>query len=180
MADGHELSVLSGTWLRGRIERTGASFRAFPADADIDLRDIHSIAPELTQIPPGFEWLRVAMQRFFIDRIAAQCQGLQQALQEFPADIIVGDDMLFGILPLLLEPRNERPSVVLCGTSFLHWCRSDGAPHFLGLPPARSPWEREQYAAIAEEYERVTNGPAVQSLNQVLRGLGGAGAADPV
>jgi MGT family glycosyltransferase len=172
MAEGHELTVLSGTWLRDRVERSGAKFRAFPATADFDGRDILAVAPELAEIPPGFEWLRVAVQRFFIDRIAGQHAGLQQVLRDFPADVILADDMIFGVLPMLLGPRCERPPIVLCGTSILHWCRNDGAPHFLGLPPATSPAELEQYATIAEEYERVTNGPAVESLNRVLRELG--------
>jgi MGT family glycosyltransferase len=172
MAEGHELTVLSGTWLRDRIERSGAKFRAFPATADIDLRDILVVAPELGGIPPGFEWMRVGLQRVFIDRIAAQHAGLQRVLCDFPADVIVGDDMIFGVLPMLLGPRSERPPIVLCGTSILHWCRNDGAPHFLGLLPATSPAELEQYAAIAAEYERLTNGPAVASLNRVLNELG--------
>jgi hypothetical protein len=172
MAEGHEITVLSGTWLRDRIERSGAKFQAFPAAADVDLRDILVVAPELGEIPPGFEWLRVALQRFFIDRIAAQHAGLQRVLCDFPADVIVGDDMIFGVLPMLLGPRSERPPIVLCGTSILHWCRNDGAPHFLGLPPATSPAELEQYAAIAAEYERLTNGPAVASLDRVLHELG--------
>jgi UDP-glucoronosyl and UDP-glucosyl transferase len=36
----------------------------------------------------------------------------------------------------------------------------------------RSPAELERYAAIAEEYERLTNGPAVERLNRVLHKLG--------
>jgi hypothetical protein len=163
---------LSGAWLRDRIERCGAKFLPLPAAADLDHRDILAVAPELAQIAPGFEWLRVAMQRFFVDPVADQHVGLQLALRDFPADVIIGDDMLFGVLPMLLGPRSERPPIVLCGTSILHWCRSDGAPHFLGLPPATSPTELERYAAIADEYERLTNGPAVESLNHVLHGLG--------
>jgi MGT family glycosyltransferase len=176
MAEGHELVVLSGSWLRDRIERTGAQFRPLLACADLDLRDILTVAPELADIPPGLEWLRVAMERIFIDRIAAQHASLQQALQDFPADVILGDDMFFGVLPMLLGPRSERPPIVLCGTSILHWCREDGAPHFLGLPPATSPAELERYAAIAEEYEQLTNRPAVERLNRVLHELG----VDPV
>jgi MGT family glycosyltransferase len=172
MAEGHELVVLSGSWLRDRIGRTGAQFQALPALADLDLRDILAVAPELAEIPPGFEWLRVAMERIFIDRIAAQHAGLQQALQDFSADVILGDDMIFGVLPMLLGPRSERPPIVLCGTSILHWCREDGAPHFLGLPPATSPAELERYAVIAEEYEQLTNRPAVERLNRVLHELG--------
>lgn len=159
MAEGHELVVLSGSWLRDRIERAGAQFRALPGNADADFRNVASFAPELTEVPPGYEWLRIAVERFFIDLLPAQNMGLRQVLKDFPADVILGDDMFFGVLPMLLGPRSERPAIALCGTSILHWCREDGAPHFLGLPPATSPAELERYAAIAEEYERLTNGP---------------------
>jgi MGT family glycosyltransferase len=172
MAAGHEVVVLSGSWLRDRIERSGAEFRALPAPADLDLRDILAVAPELGEIPPGYEWMRVAMERFFVDRVAAQHVGLQQALCDFPVDAVLGDDMYFGVLPMLLGPRSKRPPIALCGTSVLHWCRDDGAPHFLGLPPATSIAELERYAVIAEEFEQRTNGPAVARLNRILHELG--------
>ncbi len=168
IAEGHELVVLSGSWLQDRIERAGAQFRALPGRANADLRNIATFAPELAELPPGYEWLRVAMERIFVDMLPAQHIGLQQALQDFPADVILADDMFFGVLPMLLGPRPERPAIALCGTSILHWRREDGAPHFLGLPPATSPAELERYAAIADEYERLTNGPAVERLNRVL------------
>ena len=172
MAEGHDLRILSGTWLRDRIERSGATFSAFPGKADFDLRNIHAVAPELATIPPGFEWLRAAGQRFFVDTVAAQHAGVEEVLSEFPADVIIADNTMFGMLPTLLRPRSERLPVVVCGTSFLHWLRKDGAPHFLGLPPATTPMELEKYAALADEYERVTNGPWTQSINQVLHKLG--------
>src|SRR6201999_4670881 len=75
-------------------------------------------------------------------------------------------------LPLLLGSRAKRPPVILCGTSILHWCRDDGAPHFLGLPPATAPAEREKYASIAKEYDRVAYQPVARRLNRVLKGLG--------
>ncbi len=172
MAEGHELVVLSGSWLQDRIERAGAQFRALPGRADADLRNLATFAPELARLPPGYGWLRVAMERIFVDMIPDQHMGLQQVLQDFPADVILGDDMFFGVLPMLLGPPLERPPIALCGTSFLHWLREDGAPHFLGLPPARSLAELDRYAAIAEKYERLTNGPAVERLNRVLHELG--------
>jgi MGT family glycosyltransferase len=171
MADGHELVVLSGSWLRNRIERAGAQFRALPGCADFDFRNIATLAPELAELPPGCEWLRIAVGRLFIDPIPDQHMGLQQVLQDFPADVVLGDDMFFGVLPMLLGRRSERPAVALCGTSFLHWCRDDGAPHFLGLPPATSRTELERYAAIADEFERLTNGPSVEHLNRQLHEL---------
>jgi hypothetical protein len=54
-----------------------------PATADLDFREL-AVAPELAEISAGFEWLRVAVQRLFIDRIADQRAGLQRALLDFP------------------------------------------------------------------------------------------------
>jgi hypothetical protein len=74
--------------------------------------------------------------------------------------------------PLLLGSRSEHPAILLCDTSLLYWCRDDGAPHFLDQAPATSLAEQERYAAIAEEYERLTEGSAIERLNRVLRDLG--------
>jgi len=172
IAEGHEVAFLSGSALRSPIERIGARFYAFPAGADFDLRDFATVAPELKTIPPGPEWFRVAMERVFVDAIPAQHKGMQQALQEFPADIIIGDDMLFGLLPMLLGPRSKRPPIALCGTSFLHWRRDDGAPHFFGLPPATTQAERDEYAAIYREHDRLIYQPVSERLNRLLQTLG--------
>jgi UDP:flavonoid glycosyltransferase YjiC (YdhE family) len=102
----------------------------------------------------------------------AQQAGLQQAVRDFQPDVVVGDDMIFGLLPMLLGPRASRPPVVLCGTSILHSTRDDGAPHFLGLPPARTQAKRDEYAAIAREYDRVLNEPVARRLNGILARFG--------
>src|SRR6516225_3894515 len=152
LAEGHDVAFLTGSAFRDRIESGGARFFTLPAGADFDLREILSVVPELKTIPPGLQWLRVACERIFADAIPAQHEGLLQSLQEFSADVIVGDDMYFGVLPMLLGLRAERPPIVLCGTSFLHWARQDGAPNFLGLPPATTAEQRAKFAAISLEY----------------------------
>ncbi|SHK51223.1 UDP:flavonoid glycosyltransferase YjiC, YdhE family [Bradyrhizobium lablabi] len=172
MVDGHEIAFLSGSVLRDRIEEIGAKFYALPAGADFDLRDFASVAPELKTVPPGLDWLRVAMERVFVDPIPAQHKGLQQAIRDFTAEIVIGDDMLFGVLPMLLGPRAKRPPIVLCGTSFLHWHREDGAPHFVGLPPATTKQQRDDYAAMYCEHDRLVYQPVADRLNRSLATLG--------
>jgi MGT family glycosyltransferase len=169
IAEGHEVAFLSGSALRSRIEDIGAKFHALPEGADIDLRDFASVAPELKSMQPGPDWLRVAMERIFVDTVPAQHKGLQQALKEFPADVIIGDDMIFGVLPKLLGPVSKRPPIVLCGTSILHWQREDGAPHFVGLPPAITKEQRDHYAAIYREHDRVIYRPVADRLNRILK-----------
>ena len=175
IAEGHEVAFLSGSALRGRIEDIGATFHALPEGADFDLRDFDSVAPELKSIPPGLDWLRVAMERVFVDTVPAQHKGLQQVLRDFPADVVIGDDMIFGALPMLLGPHSKRPPVMLCGTSFLHWHREDGAPHFVGLPPATTKKQRDDYAAIYREHDRLIYQPVADRLNRILMTIGVGG-----
>lgn len=172
IADGHEIAFMTGTAFRSRVEASGVKFIPLPEGVDFDPNDVFSRFPELKTIPPGLEWFRVACERLFVDSIADQHQGLLQSLRHFPADIIVADDMLFGVLPMLLGPRAQRPPIVLCGTSFLHWAREDGAPNFLGLPPATSEAERVQYAAKAREYDAAVDEPVSLRLNRALKSLG--------
>jgi MGT family glycosyltransferase len=172
LAEGHEINFLTGSVFRDRIESIGAKFVSLQGAADIDGRNILSVVPELKDIPPGLEWFRVAIERLFVDRIPAQHQSLLQAVQEFQADVIVGDDMFFGVLPMLLGSQSKRPPIVLCGTSFLHLAREDGAPNFLGLPPATTEEQRCQYADIAREYDEAVDQPSLLCLNKVLNALG--------
>ena len=172
IAEGHEVVGLTGSALRERIEGIGAQFQPLPAGADFDLRDILSVVPELKDIAPGLEWLRVAIERLFVDTVPVQHKGLQQVLRDFPAEIVIGDDMFFGVLPMLLGPRSKRPPIVLCGISILHWRREDGAPHFLGLPPATTQAQLNEYAAISQEHDRVVNQPLAHRLNRSLKDLG--------
>jgi UDP:flavonoid glycosyltransferase YjiC (YdhE family) len=172
IAEGHEVVGLTGSALRERIEGIGAQFQPLPAGADLDLRDILSVVPELKDIAPGLEWLRVAIERLFVDTVPVQHKGLQQVLRDFPAEIVIGDDMFFGVLPMLLGPRSKRPPIVLCGISILHWRREDGAPHFLGLPPATTQAQLNEYAAISQEHDRVVNQPLARRLNRSLKDLG--------
>jgi hypothetical protein len=72
IAECHEIVGLSGKALRERIEGIGAEFRPLPAGADFDLGDSVSVVSELKHILPGPEWLRVAIERLFVDTIPAQ------------------------------------------------------------------------------------------------------------
>jgi MGT family glycosyltransferase len=172
IAGGHEVVFLSGSVLRDRIEAIGAGFHALPAGADFDLRDIVSVLPELKSMPHGPERRRLSLNRIFVDPIPAQHRGLQQVLQNFPADVVIGDDTMFGLLPMLLGPRSKRPPIIMCGTSFLHCRRDDGAPHFVGLPPATTQAQRKEYAAAYRQEDRLIWQPTADRLNKVLAEVG--------
>ncbi|WP_343208714.1 nucleotide disphospho-sugar-binding domain-containing protein [Bradyrhizobium sp. Ai1a-2] len=147
-------------------------FISLPASADFDLRELLSVAPELKDIPAGPEWLRVCVRRVFIDPMAAQHQGLLQAIRESPVDMVLCDDTFLGALPMLLGAGSKRPSIVVCGTTFLRLPREDGAPNFLGLPPATTEEQRQQYAAMARQVDEAVNQPNLLCVNETLNTLG--------
>ena len=96
IADGHNVVCLSGSALRDRIESAGAGFRALPPAADFDLNDPFATAPELKVIPPGLEWLRVALERRFIERIVPQHENISAAV---PMIAISDSDQAIAFLP---------------------------------------------------------------------------------
>src|ERR1700737_3448583 len=57
--------------------------------------------------------MRGAFERVFADPVPAQHKGLQQVLRDFPADVIIADDTMLGVLPMLFGPRAKRPAIVL-------------------------------------------------------------------
>jgi len=133
ISDGHEVLGVSSSFLRQRVEDIGAKFRSFLPEADIDTRKLAELIPELKVTPPGPELLRLALRRGFSESMLPQYESIKQALREFPADIIIGDHLILGVLPLLLGPRSERPPIVLLGTTYLISRRDDGAPSDAGF-----------------------------------------------
>lgn len=172
VADGHEVVGMSASSMRDRIEAVGATFYPFPAKADFDLRAIEVVFPELKTMPPGAEMTLFLMKRAFFDSITAQHEGLQTLLREFRADVVIGDNFFYGVLPMLLGPRASRPAVIICGTMFLHMKRDDGAPNFAGILPAVTKADLDSNAAIFLQHEEAVAGPALKHLNSILSSVG--------
>jgi UDP:flavonoid glycosyltransferase YjiC (YdhE family) len=170
--EGHEVVGLSANVMRKRIESVGAMFRALPPGADLDFTDVDATLPELKLIPPGPDNMRFAFERGIIDPLPAQYEGIRQVLEDFPADVILADNLFLGILPMLLRPKAKRPPIALVGTSFLHWRRDDGAPHFAGLPPASNDAQRQNYVTMAQEIAPLFTDPVARYLNDCLARIG--------
>ena len=93
------------------------------------------MVPELKNISPGLEWLRVAIERLFVDTIPAQHKGLEQVLRDFAADVIIGDDMFFGMMPQLLGPCLKRPPLFFVVHRFCTVAAKTGRRFFLACHP---------------------------------------------
>jgi hypothetical protein len=163
---------VSSSFLRNRIEDIGATFRSFLPEADLDTRNVGELYPEFKAAPPGPELLRLILQRAFVDSMLPQYESIKKTMREFPADVIIGDHLMLGVLPLLLGPRSERPPIVLLGTTYLISHRDDGAPNDAGIPLATSEKQRLEYAAHFRKYEEIVFGPVGGRLNERLSQIG--------
>jgi hypothetical protein len=114
---------------------------------------------------PGLELSAFDLEYFFAKKIGGQAAGLKQALQDFPADVILTDSMFFGTLPMLLGAREERPAIVHLGISLLNLFSAKNSPPQPGMS------EKEQLAE-RERRERVFHKPAKAGVDKALAELG--------
>ena len=68
--EGHEVVVQTASIVRDRVESIGATFRAFPAEFDYDMRDLDGRFPERKMLPPP-ERVTFDIKRIFTDPIPA-------------------------------------------------------------------------------------------------------------
>ncbi len=155
------------------VEAAGGRFFPLAAGADIDYREIEKIIPERAWLPPGLPLLRVMLERGVLDPMQAQAETLRALVDAEAPDIIVSSGHLFmGTTPLFLDRSRPRPPIVTCGVSILLLDRPDGAPPYMGLPPARDEADRARYAAIAAEADAAFHEPVRAYADAKLAAMG--------
>ena len=161
----HEVVIQTAPELRSVVEAAGVPFTPEPP-ATTSFSDAMPRYLELRQAKnPGLELSAFDLEYFFAKRISGQAAGLKQALQDFPADVILADAMVFGTLPMLLGVREERPAIVHLGISVLNLFGAKNSP----LQPGMS--QKEQLAE-RENRERVFHQPAKAGVDKALAELG--------
>ncbi|MBD2067797.1 glycosyltransferase family 1 protein [Leptolyngbya sp. FACHB-671] len=163
----HEVVVQTAPELRSMVEAAGVPFTPEPQETS-NFTDAMALYLELKQAKnpnPGLEMAAFDIEYFFAKKIGGQAAGLKQALQDFPADVILTDATFFGTLPMLLGSREERPTIVHLGISLLNLFSAKNSPPQLGMS------EKEQLAE-RERRERVFHKPAQAGVDKALAELG--------
>jgi UDP:flavonoid glycosyltransferase YjiC (YdhE family) len=134
---GHHALVWTGAAFEEQVRAAGAQFAALPRDVDFDGRNMSRHFPEFPALPPGPEMHRFFWKRVFIDAIDSQQRGLRQLLLEFPASIVLHDQVFLGAFPLVLRTALPgRPTVVSLGVLPPTLLSEDAVPFALGVTPA--------------------------------------------
>ncbi|WP_322033761.1 glycosyltransferase [Paraburkholderia sp. J76] len=175
--EGHEVLALTAEAFKDRFIKSGVQHKAFTGKPNRDLSRIFEYFPERADLAPGAEMLLFDMKKVFIDIIPEQYQQLTQTLREFPADVVICDQLFLGSFPLLDRPREQRPAVVHCAISILWSARDDHAPMGPGLPPAQTDEQVSAYKQILDGLQESFYEPVARSLNEVLASVGAAPVA---
>ncbi|MEW5858148.1 MAG: glycosyltransferase [Cyanobacteriota bacterium] len=163
----HEVVVQTAPKLRSMVEAAGVPFTPEPPEINSST-DAMALFLELKQAKnpnPGLEMAAFDLEYFFAKKIGGQAAGLKQALQDFPADVIVADSLFFGTLPMLLGAREERPVIVHLGIQHLNLFSAKNTPPQPGMS------QKEQLAE-REKRERMFHKPAKAGVDKALAELG--------
>jgi MGT family glycosyltransferase len=115
---GHQVVLHTAGLFRERAEGIGARFVPFPAEIDFDYRRINELFPDYHKAESGPLKLMLTL-RYIGRTMLGQKAGLDQILNDFPADAILVDTTFAGTVPMLLGPREARPRVVAIGITAL-------------------------------------------------------------
>ena len=116
-AEGHEITFLTSSVFRDRIESSGAKFVSLPPSADFDGRDILSVAPELKNIPPGLRMVPGCYRTILPRSHPGIAPGLATGGTGMSGRGYRWRRYVLCVLPMLLGSQSKRPPIVLCGTS---------------------------------------------------------------
>jgi UDP:flavonoid glycosyltransferase YjiC (YdhE family) len=161
---GHEVLVQTGNRFKPMVEAAGKPFIPLLPEADVEPAQFFAKHPEIHEKKP-FEWVEFALENFFLPRLPAQAAGLEMALRDFPADVILTENMFYGTLPLLVGKRQNRPTIVHTGITVLDLFSGKTMPPIPGASP-------EELEEARGERERVVLRPLQAAFDKTLAKLG--------
>ncbi|QKV74040.1 glycosyltransferase [Amycolatopsis sp. Hca4] len=177
VAEGHDVTFVTGTNLRDAVLSTGAAFHPLQGQADYDGPEVYQSVPELTRVAPGVEQIAVYLTEVLAKPMREQHEAVQEVLAQQPdTPTIVLHEMYFnGLWPIQLGAPGIRPAEVIgLGVTVLPVYSADTPPFGLGLLPDASPAGRERNARLNAEV-RAAYAPAQRLAEQLVRDCGGTG-----
>jgi UDP:flavonoid glycosyltransferase YjiC (YdhE family) len=162
---GHEVAVQVNEDLRPTVEAAGHRFLLEIPNSQTSAAYYINNYPERMQKSPGIEMTGYDLVHFFARNIAAQSASLKMALYDFQADLILADSTYWGTLPMLVGPRDKRPSIAHLGISVVNLGSGKNIP-------MRPDETLEQRDAELQLRERFILQPAQQAVNAALVSLG--------
>jgi UDP:flavonoid glycosyltransferase YjiC (YdhE family) len=177
VAEGYDVTFVTGTNLRDAVLSTGAAFHPLKGQADYNGPDVYRSFPQLTQAAPGVEQIAVYLTDVLAKPMREQHEAIQEVLAKQPdtPTVVLHEIYFNGLWPIQLGAPGIRPAQVIgLGVTVLPLYSADTAPFGMGLPPDASPSGRERNARLNAEV-LAAFAPAQRLAEQLVRDCGGTG-----
>ncbi len=161
---GHHVTFNTSEHFRGKVESAGIPFAPMAGKANYDYRSFSSSQEHSNLADQKLHQL----QTFFADTISDQHEVIQRIHSNTPLDLIVVDTAFFGIYPMLLGPKSERPPVIVCGVNPMFLSSQDCG---YTLPPADTQEGQEE---IKRERQKIqsTFRPVHDRMDSIMQRYG--------
>lgn len=165
---GHEVRWYTGAGLRADVEASGAGFHPITHKIDFTKVTPVELAPEL-RTASRVERVRLYLERAFVDAAPDTVRDLEQILAEFPADVLVADQLVLAA-PMVSE-RGGPPFARVATTRLGSYSRNTPPPG-LGLPPGVGLRRRLRDRVLTAVHRHLLLLRTTRRLDDVRQGLG--------
>lgn len=141
---GHTVWWYAGKVFQLKIERLGAIYKPMQAAYDFSGMSRDEAFPQLHKLQ-GLSALIATLKTLFIEQAPKQMKDIYGLLDEFPADILIADEVCFGVG--FVHEKTSIPMVAVA-VSMYSLSSKDTAPIGLALPPNSSPLGRLRNAIL--------------------------------
>jgi MGT family glycosyltransferase len=168
VARGNEVVWYTGADFKTQVEATGARHRPITHDNDWSLVNPHDRVPEL-RAKTGLDQVRTAFRKLFIDSAPGALADLETIVDDFPADVVVANGLVFA--DRWLHERGGPPNANI-GTTMYGLYSKDTAPFGPALAPNASPLGHVRNRVMNAMHRRVAFGPVNRHLDRVRASVG--------
>ncbi len=131
---GHTVWWYTGKVFQRKIELLGANYKPMQAAYDFGGMGREEAFPQ-TKGLQGVSAFIKSLKSIFIEQAPKQMEDILKLLEEFPADLLIGDDMCYGLG--FVHEKTGIPLVNISNSIYIYSSK-DTAPIGLALPPDNS------------------------------------------
>lgn len=169
---GHDVRFLGGVRFADAVRDTGATFVAWPEDAQVDHQAIGRSVRDAGGIRSGPIAMSREVERIFVAPAPGQYRALDAEVAARPIDAILTDLTVVGAAALTLSPRPRSP-VIACGLLPLGLSSRDTAPFGTGILPGRGPLAQVRNRALNALARHVLLRGGQRAAERAVHDLGG-------
>jgi MGT family glycosyltransferase len=168
---GHDVTFLTSARHADKVRATGSTLHPLPYGADYDDSSLDADLPGRAETS-GVARVNFDVKHIFVRPLPHQAAALDELMATRRFDAIIADAFFFGVLPMLLGERANRPPVLTYSTTPLLLGSRDTAPGGTGLLPGTGALGRLRNRALNVASQKALLRPSHRAAELMLEALG--------